>query len=42
MKSWLRKNLFAICNACIAYSLIIYFGSSSLFFLGEPDFPATE
>ncbi len=42
MKKWLRKNVFAICSACVAYSFIIYFGSSSLFFLGEPEFPAED
>ncbi len=42
MKSWLRKNLFAICNACIAYSVMVYFGSCCIFFLGEPEFPVAE
>lgn len=39
MKSWLKKNMFAICSSCIAYSITVYFGSHSLFFLGEPEFP---
>lgn len=39
MKNWLRKNVFAICSACIAYSTFIYFGSRSIILLGEPEFP---
>lgn len=42
MKSWLKKNVFAICNACLAYSFVVYFGSRSIFLLGEPAFPVEE
>ncbi len=42
MKKWLRKNVFAICSACVAYSTFIYFGSRSYVLLGEPEFPAED
>lgn len=42
MKNWLRKNVFSICSACVAYSFIVYFGSSSYFFFGKPEFPVEE
>ena len=42
MKNWLRKNVFAICSACVAYSTVIYLGTRSRFFFGEPEFPVEE
>lgn len=42
MKSWLKKNVFAICSSCLACSTYIYFGSRSYFLLGEPEFPVEE
>lgn len=42
MKNWLRKNMFAICSSCIAYSTLVYFGSRCVFFLGEPEFPVAD
>lgn len=39
MKNWLRKNMFALCSACMAYSITVYFGSHSVFLFGEPEFP---
>lgn len=42
MKSWLKKNVFALCSSCLALSGYFYFGSRSLFLFGEPDFPVEE
>lgn len=42
MKSWLKKNMFAICSSCLAYSITVYYGSRCLFLLGEPEFPVEE
>lgn len=42
MKNWLKKNVFAVCSACVAYSTLIYFGSHSVFCFGEPEFPVEE
>lgn len=42
MKSWLKKNMFAICSSCLAYSGMIFFGSRSVFLFGEPEFPVEE
>lgn len=42
MKNWLRKNMFALCSACMAYSTVIYLGTRSYFFFGESEFPMEE
>lgn len=42
MKNWLKKNVFAICNACVAYSVFYVISSRSFFLLGEPEFPIAE
>lgn len=42
MKSWLKKNMFTLCSACLACSSMYYFGAHSLFFFGEPEFPVEE
>lgn len=42
MKNWLKKNIFAICSACMASSIMVYFGSGSYFFFGEPEFPVEK
>lgn len=39
MKNWLRKNMFTLCSACLAFSGYYHFGSYSVFFFGEPEFP---
>lgn len=42
MKSWLRKNMFAICSSCVAYSVFYIISSRSYFLFGEPEFPVEE
>ena len=42
MKSWLKKNIHTICNACLAYGVFFVMGSYSFFLLGEPEFPVED
>lgn len=42
MKNFLRKNLLAICTACLALDLWVPFPVISTFLFGEPDFPYEE
>lgn len=42
MKSWLKKNMFTLCSACLACSTYIYLGSRSVFFFGTPEFPVED
>ena len=39
MKNWLKKNIGALCNACLAYGVFYVMGGRSHFLLGEPEFP---
>ncbi len=42
MKKWVKKNLFAICSSCLAYTVMYHLGSRSYFLFGEPEFPTEE
>ncbi len=42
MKNWLRKNMFALCSASLAYSFIYYIQTRSHFLFGEPEFPTED
>lgn len=42
MKSWLKKNIHAICNACLAYGVFFVMSGHSFFLLGEPEFPVED
>lgn len=39
MKNWLKKNIYRLCNGCLALSILIIFGTPSNFLFGEPEFP---
>lgn len=39
MKNWLKKNIFTLCNGCLAMSIFFIFGDYSNFLFGEPEFP---
>lgn len=42
MKSWLKKNIFTICNLCLGYTVWYRIGSLSNFLFGEPEFPVED
>ena len=42
MKSWLKKNIGALCNACLAYGVFFIISSRSHFLLGEPELPTED
>lgn len=42
MKSWLKKNIYTICNACVAYTIVFVMSGYSFFLFGEPDFPTED
>lgn len=42
MKSWLKKNMFNLCSACLGLSFVYYISTYSLFLFGEPEFPAED
>lgn len=39
VKNWLKKNMFAICNAGLAYFFFYHISGHSFGLFGEPDFP---
>lgn len=39
MKNWLKKNIFTLCNGCLALGFYFTFTSISNFLFGEPEFP---
>lgn len=42
MKNWLKKNIFTLCNGCLALSFLIVFGAPCNFLFGEPEFPSED
>ena len=43
MKAWLKKYMFALCSASLAYSTFYFpLGSRSNFFFGEPEYPTED
>ena len=42
MKAWLKKNMFALCSASLAYFYVYHIGSFSTFLFGEPELPLED
>lgn len=42
MKSWLKKNIHTICNACLALTVAFTMSGRSHFLFGEPEFPMED
>ena len=42
MKNWLKKNMFALCSAALAFDIFFPFTGRSHFLFGEPEFPMED
>ncbi len=42
MKNWLRKNMFALCSASLAYFYVYHIQVYSHFLFGEPELPMED
>ena len=42
MKNWLKKSVFALCSASLAYTVFFPFPFRSNFLFGEPEFPTED